>query len=117
MRPDEQAKREHDDYWHAVTDVAENVVADLEDADEDEDRDELLSRLTAEKCDQHEYVIGNDLRIHTLKYSNNACAGFFDGTFAANHYARNASFPFADLAADAFETDVTEKVKALLEGS
>ncbi len=106
-------ENEYDDYWQAVTDVAENVVADLE-SDEDEDRDELLTRLIAEKCDQHECVIGNDLCIHTLKYSNNACAGFFDGTFAANHYARNAQFPFSDLAADAFEADVTDKVKELL---
>jgi len=112
MRPDEHAKQEHGDYWHAVTDVAENVIADLEDADED--RDEFLSRLIAEKCDQHEYVIGNDLCVHTLRYSNNACAGFFDGTFAANHYARNALFPFTDLAADAFEADVTDKVKEML---
>jgi hypothetical protein len=111
MRPDEQAKQEYDDYWQAVTDVAENVIADLTD---DENRDELLTRLIAEKCDQHECVIGNDLCIHTLKYSANACAGFFDGTFAANHYARNAQFPFTDLAADAFEADVTDKVKELL---
>ncbi len=26
----QQAKQEHDDYWQAVTDVAENVVADLD---------------------------------------------------------------------------------------
>lgn len=110
----EQAKQEHDDYWQAVTDVAENVVADLEDADDEDDRDELISRLIAEKCDQHDYVIGNDLCIHTLRYSNNACAGFFDGTFAANQYARNAEFPFTALAADAFEADVTDKVKELL---
>ena len=109
-----QGKQEHDDYWHAVTDVAENVVADLAD-DDGEDRDEFLSRLIAEKCD--EYVIGNELCIHTLKYSANPCAGFFDGTFAANHYARNAQFPFTDLAADAFEADVTDKVNELLGAS
>jgi len=94
--------------------VAESVVSDLDDADDEDDRDELISRLIAEKCDQHEYVIGNDLCIHTLKYSGNACAGFFDGTFSANHYARNAEFPFTALAADAFEADVTDKVKELL---
>jgi len=116
MCQQQQAKREYDDYWAAVTDVAESVIDDLEDADEDEDRDELLTRLIADKCDQHEYVIGNELCIHTLKYSGNACAGFFDGTFAANQYARNAEFPFADLAADAFEADVTDKVKEMLEG-
>lgn len=106
-----EAQQENDEYIQAVTDVAENVIADLEDTD---DRDELLTRLISEKCDQHDYVIGNDLCIHTLKYSANACAGFFDGTFAANHYARNAQFPFTDLAADAFEADVTDKVKELL---
>lgn len=109
----EQAKQEHDDYWQAVTDVAENVVAELE-ADDDNDRDELISRLIAEKCDQHDFVIGVDLCIHTLKYSGNACAGFFDGTFAASQYARNAEFPFTALAADAFEADVTDKVKELV---
>lgn len=111
----QQAKQEHDDYWQGVIDVAENVIADLENEDADEDdRDELLARLIAEKCDQHEYVIGNDLCIHTLKYSGNACAGFFDGTFAASQYARDAEFPFTDLAADAFEADVCDKVKELL---
>ena len=110
----EQAKQEHDDYWQAVTDVAESVIDDLDDADDEENQDELLIRLIAEKCDQHEYVIGNDLCIHTLKYSVNACAGFFDGTFAAHQYARNAQFPFVDLAADAFEADVTDKVRELL---
>lgn len=108
----QQAQQENDDYWQAVTEVAENVVADLEDAEDE--RDELLARLIAEKCDQHEYVIDNDLCIHTLKYSANACAGFFDGTFAANQYARNVEFPFTNLAADAFEADVTDKVKQLL---
>ncbi|RCS47659.1 hypothetical protein DTL42_14155 [Bremerella cremea] len=112
MCEQQQATQEHDDYWAAVTDVAENVVADLDDAEDD--RDECLTRLISEKCDQHEYVIGNDLCIHTLKYSANACAGFFDGTFAANQYARNAEFPFTDLAADAFEADVTDKVRELL---
>lgn len=112
MCRNQQAQQEHDDYWQAVTDVAENVVADLEDADEDQD--ECPTRLIAEKCDQHECVIGVDLCVQTLRYSNNVCAGFFDGTFAANQYARNAEFPFTDLAADAFEADVTDKVRELL---
>lgn len=114
MCRNQPAQQEHDDYWEAVTDVAESVIDDLDDADDEENRDELMTRLIAEKCDQHEYVIGNDLSIHTLRFSNNACAGFFDGTFAANHYARNAQFPFTDLAADAFEADVTDKVRELL---
>lgn len=114
MCRDQQVQREHDDYWEAVTDVAESVIDDLDDADDEENQDELMTCLIAEKCDQHEYVIGNDLCIHTLRFSNNACAGFFDGTFAANKYARNAPFPFVDLAADAFEADVTDKVRKLL---
>lgn len=114
MCRDQQVQREHDDYWQAVTDVAESVIDDLDDADDEENQDELLIRLIAEKCDQHEYVIGNDLCIHTLKYSVNACAGFFNGTFAARQYARNAEFPFSALAADAFEADVTDKVRELL---
>ena len=114
MCQQQQAKQEHDDYWQAVTDVAESVIDDLDDADDEENQDELMTRLISEKCDQHECVIDNDLCIHTLKYSGNACAGFFDGTFAANQYARNAPFPFVDLAADAFEADVTDKVKELL---
>lgn len=115
MCQQQQAKQEHDEYWAAVTDVAKNVVADLENEDaHEDDRDELLTRLIAEKCDQHEYVIGNDLCIHTLKYSGSACAGFFDGTFAASQYTRDAEFPFTDLAADAFEADVCDKVKELL---
>lgn len=108
----QQAQQEHENYWQAVTDVAERVVDDYE-ADEDAD-DELLTRLINEKCDQHDYVIGNELCIHTLKYSDNACAGFFDGTFAANQYGRTDDFPFTDLAADAFEADVTAKVGELL---
>lgn len=114
MCRDQQVQREHDDYWQAVTDVAESVIDDLDDADNEENQDELMTRLIAEKCDQHEFVIGNDLSIHTLKYSANACAGFFDGTFAASQYARNAAFPFVDLAADAFEADVIDKVRELL---
>ena len=113
MRPDEIARQKHANYWHAVNDVAENVVADLNDADE-EGQDEFLCQFIAEKCDQHDYVIRDDLNIHTLLYSNNACAGFFDGTFAANQYARSDNFPFADLAAGAFEADVADKVKQML---
>lgn len=114
MCRNQPAQQEHDEYWQAVIDVAESVIDDLDDADDQKNQDELLTRPIAEKCDQHEYVIGNDLCIHTLKYSNNACAGFFDGTFSANQYARNAQFPFVDLAANAFEADVTDKVKELL---
>lgn len=112
---DKQTQQEFNDFWHAVLDVAENVVAELNDADPDDDRDELLSRLISERCDQHDCVIRDDLNIQTLLYSQNPCAGFFDGTFAASQYGRGDSFPFSALAADAFEADVTDKVKQLLD--
>jgi hypothetical protein len=38
------------------------------------------------------------------------CSGFFDGRFDANYYARIAQLSFTDIAADAFEADVTDKV-------
>lgn len=38
MCQQQQAKQENDEYWQAVTNVAENVVADIEDADEDRER-------------------------------------------------------------------------------
>lgn len=102
-------------YRQAVLDVAENVVAELNDADTDIDRDELLTQLIDERCDQHDYVINDELQIHTLLYSNHPCAGFFNGTFSARGRNSTDSFPFAELAADAFEMDVTEKVRELLE--
>ena len=116
MRPDEKTQREIDDYRQAVQDVAENVVAELEDVDSDDDRDELLAQLIDERCDQHDYVIGNELQIHTLLYSTHPCAAFFSGTFKSD-YRSTDNFPFADFAADAFEMDVTDKVKQLLEES
>ena len=41
MTRHKQAKQEHDDYWQVVSDVAEAVVAELEDTDAEDDRDEL----------------------------------------------------------------------------
>ena len=35
----------HDNYWQAVADVADQIVAELRDAEPDEDRDERLHRL------------------------------------------------------------------------
>lgn len=96
--------------------MAENVVAELADADTDNDRDELLIQLIGERCDQHGYVINDELQIHTLLYSQNPCAGFFNGTFKSD-YASGDNFPFADFAADAFEMDVIDKVRELLEES
>jgi hypothetical protein len=109
-----QAKQNHDNYWLAVTDVAENVVSELEDTDED--RDELLTRLVHEATDQHDYVIRDDLQIQTLQHSQHPCAALFAGTLLGNHYRPGDSFPFAAFAADAFEMDVSQKVKELLGG-
>jgi len=105
---------EHDDYWQAVIDVAENVVAELNDADADEDRDELLARLIHERTDQHDYVIQDDLQTHTLQHSQHPCAALFNGTLVGHQYQPGDNFPFAAFAADAFEADVITKVKLLL---
>lgn len=105
---------EHDDYWQAVTDVAENVVAELADADPDEDRDELLARLVHERTDQYDYVIRDDLQIQTLQHSQHPCAALFNGTLVGHPYQPGDNFPFAAFAADAFEADVIQKTKLLL---
>lgn len=114
MRPNEKTQREIDDYQQAVQDVAENVVAEMQDADPDDDRDELLTQLVDERCDQHDHVINDELQIHTLLYSNHPCAALFNGTYKSD-YNSTDSFPFADFAADAFEMDVIDKVKELME--
>ena len=116
LRPDEQTRQDCDNYRQAVQDVAENVVDELTDVDTDIDHDELLTQLIDERCDQHDYVINDELQIHTLLYSQNPCAAFFNGTFKSDH-ASTDNFPFADFAADAFELDVATKVKQLLEES
>ena len=115
-RRDEQIQQDLDNFRQAVNDVAENVVAELADTDTDNDRDELLTQLIGERCDQHDYVINDELQIHTLLYSDHPCAGFFNGTFKSD-YDSGDNFPFADFAADAFEMDLTHKVKQLLEES
>lgn len=112
-RHDDQAKRQHDDYWLAVTDVAEGIVAELQNTD-DEDRNELLTRLVHEAIDQHDYVIRDDLQIQTLQHSQHPCAALFNGTLLGHRYCSGDSFPFAAFAADAFGADVTSKVKLLL---
>ena len=81
---------DHDNYWQAVQDVAENVVAELIDAESDEDRDELLTRLVHDHTDQHDYVIRDDLQIHTLQFSQNPCAALFNGTLHGHHYTLQA---------------------------
>ena len=111
-RPDNQAKREHDDYWQAVADVAEGIIAELEDTDED--RDELLHRLVHEATDQHDYVIRDDLQTQTLQHSQHPCAALFNGTLIGHPYCPGDNFPFAAFAADAFEMDVTQKVRESL---
>ena len=117
MPTPEQSQQALDNYRQAVQDVAENVVAELNDGDTDTDRDELLTQLIDERCDQHDHVINDQLQIHTLMYSDHPCAGFFNGTFSTRGRNSTDAFPFAELAADAFEMDVTDKVKQLLEDS
>ena len=114
MTGHDQAKQEHDDYWQAVNDVAEAVVAEMEDTDTEEDRDELLTRLVHEATDQHDYVVRDDLQIQTLQHSQHPCAALFNGTLLGHRYLPGDSFPFAAFAADAFEADVIQKVKELL---
>lgn len=103
---------DHDNYWQAVLDVAEAIVAEL--ADTDEDQDEVLTRLVHDRVDQHDYVIRDDLQIDTLKHSQNPCAALFNGTLLGHRYQPGDNFPFAAFAADAFEADVAHKVKLLL---
>lgn len=102
-----------DAYWSAVEEVAENILSELTDADPD-DRDEYLTTLIDERCDQHDYVIHCDLQVRTLQYSNSPCAALFNGTFKAK-YDTHDDFPFAAFAADAFEADVRDKVLEELE--
>ena len=109
-----ETRQQIEDYWSAVEDVAENIVAEINDADPEEDRDELLVRLLDESTEQHEYVINTDLQIHTLQFSNHPCASFIHGTFKSE-YAIHDSFPFQAFAADAFEEDVKDKVVELLD--
>lgn len=110
---DDHAKQQHDDYWQAVQDVAEGIVAELQDTD-DEDRNELLTRLVHETIDQHDYVIRDDLQIQTLQHSQHPCTALFNGTLLGHRYHPGDSFPFSAFAADAFEADVTETIKGLL---
>ena len=105
---------QQDNYWQAVTDVAEQIVAEVRDADPDEDRDELLHRLLHEKTDDHNCVVRDDLQIQTLQYSQHPCAALFNGTLLAERHQPGDNFPFAKFAAEAFEMDVSAKVGKLL---
>ena len=115
MNQQDTKEKECDEYWHAVNETAESIVAEFMDNDDGQDQHELLQSLVSESCDQHGYVICDDLSIHTLLYSQNACAGFFNGTFAPSQYASDAPFPFSTLAGAAFEIDVAYRVQRLLE--
>ena len=64
-----------------------------------------------ENTDQNEYVISDELQVHTLLYSKHPCAALFNGTLPKCSSTDN--FPFAAFAAEAFEADVAEKVKEL----
>ena len=87
--PNEQ----HDNYWQAVADVAESIVAEVRDADPDEDRDELLHRLLHENTDDHDYVVRDDLQIHTLQYSKHPCAALFNGTLLGERLPARRQLP------------------------
>ena len=113
-KPDAQIQEQHDNYWQAVTDVAEQIVAEVRDADPDQDRDELLHRLLHEKTDDHDYVVRDDLQVQTLQHSQHPCAALFNGTLLAERRRPGDNFPFASFAAEAFEMDVSAKVKKLL---
>jgi hypothetical protein len=97
-----------------VNDTAEALVAELE-VDDEQDRDEQLSFIVADHCDRHEYLINEELNIHTLLYSQNACSAFFNGTFPMSRYASGGPFRFPALAADAFEADVIGRVHQLID--
>ena len=112
MRPNEQAQQDSDNYWQAVEDVAERIVEELNEADED-DRNELLHQLLHENTDQHEYVINDELQLHVLRHSKHPCAALFNGTLG-HSYQSTDDFPFATFAGDAFEADVAEKVNESL---
>ena len=115
MRPNEQAQQDSDNYWQAVEDLAEQIVQDLQDAD-DEDSGDLLHRLLHENTDQHEFVINDELQLHVLRHSKHPCAALFNGTLSGG-YQSTDDFPFAEFAGDAFETDVAVKVNELIEES
>jgi hypothetical protein len=110
----EQAQQDHDNYWQTVADLAEQIVAEVQEAAPDEDRDEVLHRLLHESTDQHDYVIRDDLQVHTLLYSRHPCAALFNGRLLQERHSSTDAFPFAAFAAEAFEMDVSEKAKELL---
>ena len=112
MARDQKTQEQLDNYRKAVADTAENIIAEIE-AD-DTNRDESLQQLVNEQIELHDYVINPELQIHTLLYSAHPCAAFFNGTYE-DQYASTDNFPFAVFAADAFEQDVIEKVKELLD--
>lgn len=115
MRPEQQAKNDRDNYWQAVEDLAEQIVDELDEAEGDDERNESLHRLLHENTDQHDYVINDDLQLHVLRHSKHPCAALFNGTLG-HSYQSTDDFPFAAFAADAFEADVAEMVKKLLDG-
>ena len=114
MSSKEQSQRDNDNYRQAVADLAEQIVAELRDAESGEDQDELLHRLLHENTDQHDYVIRDDLQIQTLLYSKHPSAALFNGTLLQEKCRSTDAFPFASFAAEAFEMDLAEKVKEML---
>jgi tRNA splicing ligase len=112
MQAKQQSQQDKQDYWQAVEDVANRIVEELNDA-EDDDRNELLHRLLHENTDQHPYIINDELQLHVLRYSKHPCAALFNGTIGSSHQSTD-DFPFSACAGAAFETDVSVKVSELL---
>jgi len=110
MRPNE-AQQDNDNYWQAVTDVAEQIVEELNEAEDDQN--DLLHELLHDNTDQHDYVINDVLQLHTLQHSKNPCAALFNGTLGSS-YQSTDNFPFSSFAGDAFKADVAAKVNELL---
>ena len=110
MRQNE-TQQDSDNYWQAVTDVAEQIVEELSEAEDGQN--DLLHQLLHENTDQHDYVINEVLQLHTLQHSKNPCAALFNDTLSGG-YQSTDNFPFAAFAGDAFAADVAVKVNELL---
>ena len=106
-----ETQQDSDHYWEAVTDVAEQIVEELSEAEDGQN--DLLHQLLHENTDQHDYVINEVLQLHTLQHSKNPCAALFNGTLSGG-YQSTDNFPFAAFAGDAFAADVAVKVNELL---
>jgi len=104
-------KEHHENYWHAVEQLAENVLDQFNESD-DEECD--IRQLINEAVDQHEYVIHEELQIQTLQQSQHPCAALWEGSVDAN-FRPGDNFPFSAFAASAMEADVSKRFRMLKE--